>query len=131
MTRSAGTKGFTRAGSPPRAASAARIAAGAADPGTPAEARTLTPAGPNGGSGRGDPRGIGIVGGGGVGRARGGARARAGGPIGAVASGDAGRGGRFRSLVPGAGAFAEATAVLDEAELIILAVPDDAIAGLA
>jgi hypothetical protein len=38
---------------------------------------------------------------------------------------------RFRSLVPTARGFAEATPVLDEAELIILAVPDDAIHGLA
>ena len=79
----------------------------------------------------GEPPAIGIVGAGAVGTALGAALARAGWPVVAVASRDAGRRERFRSLVPGARAFAEATAVLDEAELIILAVPDDAIAGLA
>jgi predicted short-subunit dehydrogenase-like oxidoreductase (DUF2520 family) len=48
-----------------------------------------------------------------------------------VASRDAGRRDRFRSLVPGARAFAEATALLDEVELIVLAVPDDVIPRLA
>ncbi|MGH9889252.1 MAG: DUF2520 domain-containing protein, partial [bacterium] len=38
---------------------------------------------------------------------------------------------RFRSLVPGARAFAEAPAILDEVELLILAVPDDVIGQLA
>ncbi|MBM4409675.1 MAG: DUF2520 domain-containing protein, partial [Chloroflexi bacterium] len=52
-------------------------------------------------------------------------------PVVAVASRDAGRRARFARLVPGARAFAEATALLDEAELVILAVPDDAIADLA
>jgi predicted short-subunit dehydrogenase-like oxidoreductase (DUF2520 family) len=49
----------------------------------------------------------------------------------AVASRDAARRERFRSLVPGARAFAEAPAILDEVELVILAVPDDAIERLA
>jgi predicted short-subunit dehydrogenase-like oxidoreductase (DUF2520 family) len=49
----------------------------------------------------------------------------------AVGSRDEARRNRFRSLVPGARAFAEATPVLDEAELIILSVPDDAVADLA
>ena len=79
----------------------------------------------------GEPPAIGIVGAGAVGTALGAALARAGWPVVAVASRDPARRERFRSLVPGARAFAEATAVLDEAELIILAVPDDAIAGLA
>src|SRR5207247_416916 len=38
---------------------------------------------------------------------------------------------RFRSLVPGTRAFAEANALLDEVELIILAVPDDAVRQVA
>ena len=79
----------------------------------------------------GEPPAIGIVGAGAVGSALGAALARAGWPVVAVASRDPERRERFQRLVPGARAFAEATAVLDEAELIILAVPDDAIAGLA
>jgi predicted short-subunit dehydrogenase-like oxidoreductase (DUF2520 family) len=79
----------------------------------------------------GEPPAIGIVGAGAVGTALGAALSRASWPVVAVASRDPVRRERFRSLVPGARAFAEATAVLDEAELIILAVPDDAIAGLA
>jgi predicted short-subunit dehydrogenase-like oxidoreductase (DUF2520 family) len=79
----------------------------------------------------GQPPAIGIVGAGAVGTALGAALARAGWPVVAVASRDPARRERFRGLVPGARAFAEATAVLDEAELIILAVPDDAIAALA
>jgi len=75
---------------------------------------------------------IGIVGAGAVGTALGVALARAGWPVVAVASRDAGRRARFRDLVgPGVRAFAEATAVLDEAELVILAVPDDALPELA
>jgi predicted short-subunit dehydrogenase-like oxidoreductase (DUF2520 family) len=66
-----------------------------------------------------------------VGTALGLALSRAGWPVAAVASRDEGRRARFRSLVPGARAFAEATALLDEVELIVLAVPDDAIAELA
>jgi predicted short-subunit dehydrogenase-like oxidoreductase (DUF2520 family) len=75
---------------------------------------------------------IGIIGAGSVGTALGVALARAGWPIDAVASRDAGRRAHFRDLVgPGVRAFAEAAAVLDEVELIILAVPDDALAPLA
>jgi predicted short-subunit dehydrogenase-like oxidoreductase (DUF2520 family) len=74
---------------------------------------------------------VGIVGAGAVGTALGAALYRAGWPVVAVASRDAARRERFRTLVPGARAFAEAPAILDEAELIILAVPDDAIAHLA
>ena len=74
---------------------------------------------------------VGIVGAGAVGTALGVALARAGWPVGAVASRDPARRERFRSLVPGARGFAEATALLDEVELIILAVPDDVIPGLA
>ena len=79
----------------------------------------------------GDPPVLGIVGAGAVGTALGVALRRAGWPIGAVASRDAGRRERFRSLVDGVRAFAEAEALLDEVELVILAVPDDAIAPLA
>jgi len=74
---------------------------------------------------------VGIVGAGAVGTALGAALSRAGWPIAAVASRDAGRRDRFRSLVPGARGFAEANALLDEVELVILAVPDDAIPALA
>jgi predicted short-subunit dehydrogenase-like oxidoreductase (DUF2520 family) len=75
---------------------------------------------------------IGIVGAGAVGTALGVALARAGWPIDAVASRDPGRRARFRELVgPPVRAFAEATAVVDEVELIILAVPDDALGPLA
>jgi len=70
---------------------------------------------------------VGLVGAGPVGTALGVAISRAGWPVTAVASRDAGRRDRFRSLVPGARAFMEPAAVLDEVELAILAVPDDAI----
>jgi predicted short-subunit dehydrogenase-like oxidoreductase (DUF2520 family) len=79
----------------------------------------------------GEPPYLGIVGAGAVGTALGVALSRAGWPITAVASRDAGRRARFSQLVGGTRAFAEATAILDEAELIILAVPDDALAPLA
>jgi predicted short-subunit dehydrogenase-like oxidoreductase (DUF2520 family) len=70
---------------------------------------------------------VGIVGAGPVGTALGLAISRAGWPVLGVASRDAGRRERFRSLIPGARAFVEADAILDEVELVILAVPDDAI----
>jgi predicted short-subunit dehydrogenase-like oxidoreductase (DUF2520 family) len=73
----------------------------------------------------------GIVGAGAVGTALGAALSRAGWPIHAVASRDAGRRARFTGLVEGARAFAEPQALVEEVELIILAVPDDAIAPLA
>lgn len=78
-----------------------------------------------------EPPVVGIVGAGAVGTALGVALSRAGWPVGAVASRDAGRRERFRSLVTGARAFAEAAALLDEVELIVLAVPDDVIPSLA
>lgn len=74
---------------------------------------------------------IGIIGAGAVGTALGAALHRAGWPVVAVASRDAARRERFRSLVPGARGFAEAPAILDEVELLILAVPDDVIERLA
>ena len=70
---------------------------------------------------------VGIVGAGAVGTALGVAIARAGWPVIAVASRDAGRRERFRGLLPGVRTFVEPEAIVDEAELIILAVPDDAI----
>lgn len=74
---------------------------------------------------------LGIVGGGPVGLTLGAALAGAGWHVGAVASRDPARRERFRQRVPGARAFAEPAAVLDEVHLLILAVPDDAIATLA
>ncbi len=79
----------------------------------------------------GQPPSIGIVGAGAVGTALGVALTRAGWPISAVASRDPARRERFSRLVGGTRAFADATAILDEVELIILAVPDDALAALA
>ncbi len=79
----------------------------------------------------GQPPLIGIVGAGAVGTALGVALSRAGWPISAVASRDPARRARFSQLVGGTRAFADATAILDEVELIILAVPDDALAPLA
>ncbi len=73
---------------------------------------------------------VGIVGAGPVGTALGVAISRAGWPVRAVASRDASRRERFRSLVPAARAFIEPAAVLDEVELAILAVPDDAISSV-
>jgi predicted short-subunit dehydrogenase-like oxidoreductase (DUF2520 family) len=79
----------------------------------------------------GEPPLVGVIGAGAVGTALGAALSRAGWPVVAVASRDEARRNRFRALVPTARGFAEAAPVLDEAELIIMAVPDDAIAGLA
>jgi predicted short-subunit dehydrogenase-like oxidoreductase (DUF2520 family) len=73
----------------------------------------------------------GIVGAGAVGTALGVALSRAGWPIHAVASRDAGRRTRFASQVEGVRPFAEAQALVEEVELIILAVPDDVLAPLA
>jgi predicted short-subunit dehydrogenase-like oxidoreductase (DUF2520 family) len=78
-----------------------------------------------------EPPIIGIVGAGAVGTALGLALRRAGWPIHAVASRDPGRRERFREVVAGARAYADATSLLDEVELIIVTVPDDAIARLA
>jgi predicted short-subunit dehydrogenase-like oxidoreductase (DUF2520 family) len=79
----------------------------------------------------GEPPVIGIVGAGAVGTALGVALSRAGWPIHAVASRDPGRREHFRSVVEVARVFADPEPILDEVELIILAVPDDAVAGLA
>lgn len=79
----------------------------------------------------GEPPVIGIVGAGAVGTALGVALDRAGWRIHAVASRDAGRRERFRSLVPGVRPFIDAAPLVEEVELIVLAVPDDAIARVA
>ena len=79
----------------------------------------------------GKPPIVGIVGAGAVGTALGVALSRAGWPVAAVASRDRGRRDRFCRLVEGSRGFAEANALLDEVELIILAVPDDAIPSVA
>jgi predicted short-subunit dehydrogenase-like oxidoreductase (DUF2520 family) len=82
-------------------------------------------------SGPGEPPVIGIVGAGAVGTALGVALDRAGWPIHAVASRDPARRERFRSLVPVSRAFSDATQLVEEVELIVLAVPDDAIRRVA
>ncbi len=86
---------------------------------------------PNRHSEAGEPPIIGIVGAGAVGTALGVALTRGGWPVAAVASRDPVRRERFRRLVSGARGFAEANAVLDDVDLVILAVPDDVIAPLA
>ena len=74
---------------------------------------------------------VGIIGAGTVGTALGVAISRSGWPVTAFASRDAGRRERFSALVPGATAYAEAPAILDAVELIVVSVPDDAIAAVA
>jgi len=74
---------------------------------------------------------VGIVGAGAVGLALGVALDRAGWPVGAVASRDPERRERFRSHVGSARGFAEAEALVDDVELVILAVPDDVVGPLA
>jgi predicted short-subunit dehydrogenase-like oxidoreductase (DUF2520 family) len=73
----------------------------------------------------------GIVGGGVVGAALGVALTRAGWPVQAVASRDPERRRRVAALIDGARAFAEAQALVEEVELIIVAIPDDAIGPFA
>src|SRR5215207_7497186 len=75
----------------------------------------------------GQPPVTGIVGAGAVGTALGVALSRAGWPIHAVASRDPARRERFRELVPGIRAFAEPNALVDDVELVVLAVPDDVV----
>jgi predicted short-subunit dehydrogenase-like oxidoreductase (DUF2520 family) len=79
----------------------------------------------------GEPPIIGIVGAGAVGTALGVALSRAGWPIHAVASRDAGRRERFRAMVEVGRAFIDPEPLVEEVELIILAVPDDVVAPLA
>jgi len=66
-----------------------------------------------------------------VGTALGVALSRGGWPVHAVASRDPVRRDRFRGLVDVTRVFADPEPILDEVELIILAVPDDAVASLA
>jgi predicted short-subunit dehydrogenase-like oxidoreductase (DUF2520 family) len=79
----------------------------------------------------GEPPIIGIVGAGAVGTALGVALSRGGWPIQAVASRDPDRRERFRALVDVERVFVDPEPILDEVELIILAVPDDAVGPLA
>ena len=79
----------------------------------------------------GEPPVIGIIGAGAVGTALGVALNRAGWRVHAVASRDPARRERFRSLVEGTRVFSEPTALVEEVELIIVAVPDDAVAKVA
>jgi predicted short-subunit dehydrogenase-like oxidoreductase (DUF2520 family) len=74
---------------------------------------------------------IGIVGAGAAGTALGVALHRAGWRIHAVASRSRERRDRFQSLVPGVRAFDQAPPLVEEVELIVLAVPDDAIPAVA
>ncbi len=73
----------------------------------------------------------GIVGGGAVGSALALALTRAEWPVQAVASRDATRRERLAGLAGGARAFAEAQALIEEVELVIVALPDDALAPFA
>ena len=73
----------------------------------------------------------GIVGGGAVGTALAVALSRAGWPVHAVASRDPERRARLAAAAGGARAFAEPQALIEEVELIVLAVPDDAVGPLA
>ena len=79
----------------------------------------------------GEPPVIGIVGAGAVGTALGVALSRAGWPIHAMASRDEGRRERFRSMVDVNRAFIDPEPLVEEVELIILAVPDDVVTPLA
>jgi len=74
---------------------------------------------------------LGIVGAGAVGTALGVAFHRAGWTVGAASSRDARRRERFASLVPGARTFPDGRAIVDECHLLIVAVPDDAVAAVA
>jgi predicted short-subunit dehydrogenase-like oxidoreductase (DUF2520 family) len=73
----------------------------------------------------------GIVGGGAVGSALAVALTRADWPVQAVASRDATRRERLAGLVGGARAFSEPQALVEEVELVIVAIPDDALAPFA
>src|SRR5436190_12774436 len=86
---------------------------------------------PHAHSGPGERPVVGIVGAGAVGTALGVALSRAGWPVGAVASRDPERRERFSERVPGVRAFAEPNALVDDVELVILAVPDDVVESLA
>ncbi len=104
---------------------------GAGDPGQGPDHDARPHTHPHVTSAPGEPPVIGIVGAGAVGTALGVALTRAGWPVHAVASRDIGRRERFRSLVPGARGFADGQPLVEEVELIVLAVPDDAIRAVA
>jgi predicted short-subunit dehydrogenase-like oxidoreductase (DUF2520 family) len=70
---------------------------------------------------------IGVIGAGRVGTALGVALSRAGWPVVAVASRDPDRRARFERLVPGSRSFQEAPSIVDEVDIALLTVPDDAI----
>ena len=74
---------------------------------------------------------LGIVGAGAVGTALGVALTRAGWPVHAVASRDVARRERAQGLIGSTRAFAEAQALIEEVELVLVAIPDDALAGFA
>lgn len=81
-----------------------------------------------------DPSGlprIGFVGAGRAGTALGVAFSRAGWPVAMVASRDPGRRARFTSLVPGSRAVEDARQLLEDADLLFLTVPDDAVGEVA
>ncbi len=82
-------------------------------------------------SGPGEHPTIGIVGAGAVGTALGVALSRAGWPVHAVASRDRERRDRAQALIGAPRAFAEAQALVEEVELILVAIPDDALPGFA
>ncbi|MFL5769061.1 MAG: NAD(P)-binding domain-containing protein, partial [Chloroflexota bacterium] len=86
---------------------------------------------PHAHSGPGQKPVVGVVGAGAVGTALGVALSKAGWPVGAVASRDPRRRSRFGELVPGVRAFAEPNALVDDVELVLLAVPDDVVEPLA
>lgn len=101
------------------------------EPGEPAAHGVAGHSHPHQHSDPGQPPVIGIVGAGAVGTALGVALSRAGWPIHAVASRDATRRERFRSLVEVSRAFVDPEPLVEEVELIVLAVPDDAIGPVA
>ena len=74
---------------------------------------------------------IGFVGAGRVGTALGVALRRAGWPVTAVSSRDPERRERFATLVPGARPFVEPPAILDDCDLVLVTVPDDAVPAVA
>ncbi len=76
------------------------------------------------------PPRLGIVGAGQVGLALGRAFLAAGWPVVAVASRDPARRARFQGAVPGARAYPEAAAILDDVEIAFLTVPDDALVSV-
>jgi predicted short-subunit dehydrogenase-like oxidoreductase (DUF2520 family) len=74
---------------------------------------------------------IGIVGAGPVGTALGVALVRAGWPVHAIASRDSARRERAQALIGTSRAFAEGQALVEEVELVLVAIPDDALAAFA